>query len=1011
MKIYVIVALCITISPIINAQKSIHRYEPIENFDDGEITLFSFPDEDEDSEMWVLDSVNTYNESPFSLKLYGNTWKTETVEPVIIDSGDVWQIAVYTESIGEIQGFALMDSINVLFYSFSGSETLDIDVWITVYQGAFFPGQWNLIQLPIADDWSARFDYLPTIETMVFINDKDSGNPDIVYFDEIGIITEDLPIPPQVEITYRQGQFYSLQNGNRNVDVQFYSQITDEDSEDHNYFWFFGDDSVSTEANPFHTFLVEDNHPYTVLLQVSDSTDCWGEATCQIDVDEGNSSFPVTLNFVGDIMLARGYENGGGIIPTQGVNAIFEPTLPYLGEAADISVANLECPLTTAYIHHPTKTIFFKGSPENASGLQFAGIDIVNLANNHVYDYLYPGLQETQNTLANYGILYSGAGIDAYEAYLPLFYTKKGINFAFLAFSDRTGQYNNYQPFLNAGFNKSGFAYMTPYYVSKQIEKVRDNADLIIVETHSGSEYSVAPGSGYDKSMPLFQYEEPNLEDEEYDPFIDVPHMWDREIRHFFIDEGADLVICHHPHIIQGLEVYNGKLIAHSLGNFAFDLSYSETMSSMILNAKVNEAGFYKFEITPVFIDDYIPRRAQGELGLHILDYLARRSKELDTYLSVNREDVTAEVVLDTLSMETYSENSAAIFPLQSEGDYKISQPFYLQRNGNISSLNSIQPPASWQFRLGREIIWFGNCEDEGCTFWNLNNSDEWYDENTFYAGSRSVCQRRFQNSGDEIITNFTNRIKRYSSGEYSLHGFIKTLNANFVTVEARYYSQRSGGSPIATETIGIELNGDYDWDFYSADLNVPENCNFFDVALRSDCPATGQSYAWFDNIGLVEWAEWQDFDENTEIENPNDFYFMQVKTESNGNIPAFSVNYTETNYNFIPPVQSEKQKIPNEKLGELFPNFPNPFRNSTTISFEFSTEQNQQNEQQTISIYNIKGQRVKKLEIMNYELGINRIIWNGRDEKNRKVASGIYFYNLRINDKNEAVKKCLLLR
>jgi len=67
------------------------------------------------------------------------------------------------------------------------------------------------------------------------------------------------------------------------------------------------------------------------------------------------------------------------------------------------------------------------------------------------------------------------------------------------------------------------------------------------------------------------------LEAENYAPNLIRPQMWDIEMRHFAIDNGADLVIVHHPHIIQGVEVYEGKLIAHSLGNFVFDLSYAET--------------------------------------------------------------------------------------------------------------------------------------------------------------------------------------------------------------------------------------------------------------------------------------------------------------------------------------------------------------------------------------------------------------------------------------------------
>ena len=82
-----------------------------------------------------------------------------------------------------------------------------------------------------------------------------------------------------------------------------------------------------------------------------------------------------------------------------------------------------------------------------------------------------------------------------------------------------------------------------------------------------------------------------------------------REIRQYAIDNGADLVICHHPHVIHGVELYNGKLIAHSLGNFVFELDYPETFPTFILNAKVDETGFYEFTLTPVYIDDYIPQK------------------------------------------------------------------------------------------------------------------------------------------------------------------------------------------------------------------------------------------------------------------------------------------------------------------------------------------------------------------------------------------------------------------
>ncbi|RLD56032.1 MAG: hypothetical protein DRJ05_11975, partial [Bacteroidetes bacterium] len=424
----------------------------IENFDDGTISLGSYSDQDEDPTYWALDSETTYENSPWALRLHGNTWKLQNIDPVVMGSGDVWQVSAYIDSVAEIQGFGIMDSEHVLFYSFAGTEELDIEEWATVYQGAFPEKQWNEYQLPVADDWLAYFGYLPEITHLVYINDNDNALGGVVYFDQIININNDLACAPQVSIDYSIGGIYTNIEGDDVVDVQFTSEVVDPDSNEHDFFWDFGDGSTSQEQNPLHAFLVNDDHPYTVLLEAVDPTNLWGQASCSVEVDPGGSTFPVTINFVGDIMLARKYEYPGGIIPIQGVEAIFEPTKPYLGDAANITVANLESPLTTFPEHHPTKTICFKGSPENVDGLTYAGIDIVTLANNHILDYLQPGMHETQYVLNTNNIVSFGAGVNSYKAYLPAFYSKSGVVFAFLGASDRTGQYNNYQPYLNAGF-------------------------------------------------------------------------------------------------------------------------------------------------------------------------------------------------------------------------------------------------------------------------------------------------------------------------------------------------------------------------------------------------------------------------------------------------------------------------------------------------------------------------------------------------------------------------------
>ncbi|MFQ6609749.1 MAG: CapA family protein, partial [Fidelibacterota bacterium] len=797
----------------------------IENFDDGNVNLQSYPGEDENPTSWTLSSTTTYLNSNYALYLWGNTWKTEDIAPYPVSEGTVWQISSRSQSSGEIHGFGVRDSINQLVYSFNGSEMLDIEEWVTVYQGYFPNYRWNIFQLPIADDWFARFDYYPTLTSIVFINDRDDDPASSVYFDEIIDITPVLDILPEVSFTYSTGAMTRKRSGERNVDVSFTSFVNDPDSDHHDYYWQFGDGESSTDTHPIHTYVVEDDHPYSVLLQVSDSEGNWGQFSQQITIDPGETSFPLTLNFVGDIMLARRYEEDGGIIETDGVNSIFDPTLSILGEAADITVANLECPFTVYGTAHPTKSIVFKSHPDNLDGLQFAGIDIVTLANNHSEDYGLTGMNYTKYYLGERGILFSGAGEDAYEANLPLFYNEKGVNIAFLASSDRTGQYNNFQPYLNSGYNKSGFAYMTPYYILQQIENVQETADLIVMEFHGGSEYSISPGSDYD-SMIQEQASDPHNsdspresegiwdiadisdEEENYSPYLDVPHVWDRELRQFAVDSGADLVIVHHPHIIQGLEVYNGKVIAHSLGNYIFELNYPETFPTMILNASVDETGFYEFTITPVYIDDYIPVPVTGEMGLHLLDYIAFKSRELDSYIFVDRITGTAKVILDTLSTAVTPVINRLPVPVSLSGNSWISDPLLIHQTGNISSIESFPESTSSEFRLGKDLLWFGNMEDEGCTEWNDNSPDEWFEEGISHRGIRSISHHRTPNSGDNIVTNLEDRIKINSGLPHTLAGWIKTENGNDVTIEIRFYASRSSSTILGSGSVHPGIMG-----------------------------------------------------------------------------------------------------------------------------------------------------------------------------------------------------------
>lgn len=865
----------------------------IENFDQGTVELFSYPGEDLQPDSWNLDSVITHNGSARALKLYGNTWKVLRIAPRLLDSSAVWSVAANVTSRGEAHGLGVMDSLHSLFFAFAGSEELNTNLWVTVDQGALSLNAWHEYMLRVADEWLSRFGYLPVITGIVFVNDRDTAPTGIVYFDDIIDITGDLPSAPQVSITYTAGGIFRNADNKRSVTVHFYSHIVDSDSV-HTFTWQFGDNQTSAEQNPVHTFTVEDDHEYTVVLDVRNQSGLYGRASTHVAIDPGPSSFPLRMNFVGDIMMARGYEAVGGIIPTQGVQAIFAPTVPYLGGNADITVANLECTLTTSTTAHPTKPIIFKSSPQNVAGLVYAGIDVVTNANNHILDYGIAGLQETQNVLRQNNIRYSGAGANAYDAYLPLYYSRSGVSFAFMAMSDRTGQYNNYQPYLNASDNKPGFANLTEFELQRQISRVRNVADRVVVELHSGTEYSTSPSLD---GMP---------EDEGYSPEMRVPTTTDRTMRRFALDCGADLVINHHSHITQGFEVYNHKLIAHSLGNFAFDLGYSETFPTVILNANVDARGFFEYNVTPVYIDHYIPRRASGGLGVHILDYLTMRSRDLGTYLIVQPESVSASIVLDTLLLYPRSSVTQRTLPLVQSGSWYVSKPERLARHGSIASIPAINPQGTWQYRLGRDVVWFGNCEKEGCNLWQLDVSDERFDSTIAHGGVRSLQHRRVSGAST-LSTNFETRVTPSTvATAFSVYGWIKTDNAREATIRTRLYASRTG-SEIASGDIGTLVSGSTNWQFYANDITPPSNVSFVDMFLESKAPVSGTGYAWFDDVGVIEWTDWQTYDGIGECVFPNDIYWIQVRTPS----PMASADLLYREVSYVDLSQPQAVSVP----------------------------------------------------------------------------------------------------
>ncbi len=271
----------------------------------------------------------------------------------------------------------------------------------------------------------------------------------------------------------------------------------------------------------------------------------------------------ITVVAVGDLLFDSAPKR---LIRAEGGRAPFTKTAAIL-RAADVTVGNLECPLSKRGTPVPGKTFTFRGDPRAVQGLVWAGFDFLALGNNHARDYGGIALLDTFTNLRRAEIAYAGAGKTRKEAWAPAIIERNGAKIAFLSFS-QIGPSN-----FAATSTRSGVAYtLNRDAVVRAIKSAETKADYVIVSFHWGVERSYTANA--------------------------------RQIAdgRAAIRAGADLVLSHHPHVIQGVEFYRKGLIAYSLGNFVFSPGSMAGRDSMILRLSLGPKGVRGVSAVPVWI-------------------------------------------------------------------------------------------------------------------------------------------------------------------------------------------------------------------------------------------------------------------------------------------------------------------------------------------------------------------------------------------------------------------------
>jgi|GEM_PF-2413250 len=276
---------------------------------------------------------------------------------------------------------------------------------------------------------------------------------------------------------------------------------------------------------------------------------------------------PKILGFAGDLCIEDFVIYS---IQTNGFDFTFKEIKSIL-KTPDIMSVNLECTITQ------------KGSKEEKHFTYRAGeyefkvvydspIDYVSCANNHAMDYGEISLLDTIKYLDKYKMKHSGSGKTIDEAFKPALINIDNIKLAYFSICDTPDEANGYTTMkkFKVTSDKPGIAYYDEVLLTELFKKYKDQGYTNIINFHTGFEYIFEPCSYIKKRNKKL------------------------------IDIGADAVICHHPHVINGIEIYKGKMIAYSLGDFLFDIQKDYADEGIILYLFIKENNIVSWAFYPI---------------------------------------------------------------------------------------------------------------------------------------------------------------------------------------------------------------------------------------------------------------------------------------------------------------------------------------------------------------------------------------------------------------------------
>lgn len=545
----------------------------------------------------------------------------------------------------------------------------------------------------------------------------------------------------------------------------------------------------------------------------------------------------------GDVMAGRRFytpEPGVSAPPLlsepdfgSGHAGLLDPIRPLLSQA-DLTLVNLETPLLAEPVaerrglrsprFHSSKDYVFASAPGLAVALRHSGVDVVGLANNHLYDALEPGLISTLATLqlAGFqpGVGLFGAGATPEQAWRPAVQSVRGAWISSLGCTTIEGSQHPLSYVASDIQAKGGAAACEQTRLGAAIERARVRGPVIVM-IHGGNEY-------------------------QQDPTAPVAAMV-----HTARQSGATLILNHHPHVIGGLRWDGRTLVADSLGNLVFDQTLWPTFASLLLEVQLRHGQVHRVIGYPLLLQRYRPHLAVGALADWILSAVVSRQP--------------GPWVLNSGLLEADLKGQGVV----QHRWQALKAPGSVPADPREAALWQIPAGASFcgvrgndALELGRDLIGVGRFEPELLGrdpaagpggLWRLAHHDQVLAADAAHQGDFGVRLQRWAGQRKPVLLQPLHRVPVRPGQRLSFLAWIRGTAEARVRLQLSWYGGRRGPSQ-ARLVQPVGLHHPQQWQPVRLDAVVPDHTVAVGPAIALDPPPWGQSRLDLDDVSLVDW-------------------------------------------------------------------------------------------------------------------------------------------------------------